>query len=255
MHQVAKGSRGGAEWVLRLAVAGACVAAAWSAWAYYSELNSLFYSKVGVSEAQTRSGDLVSALALLLCAALSLVGARSWWIGLAGLWFLLQAGAHTVSRGHALSELALLAHSARYLAPLALLLLAHGRARGAEGVLRWAAALTFTAHGVEALAHVPAFLDLLLLTARRFDLPGSEDQAAGLLNVIGVLDLAVAGLVLVRRFRGIALYMTVWGAVTLASRVSAGGLAQWPEALVRLPNAAAPAALYLLWRRGEGLRD
>ena len=255
MDQVETRARSAAEWVLRLAVAGGCVAAAWSAWAHYTELNSLLYSRARLSEATARSVDLGGAVALLLCAGLSLVGTRSWWIGMAGIWFLLQAGAHMASRGHPLAELALPAHSARYLAPLALLLLARGRSGWAEVVLRWAAALTFTAHGVEALAHVPAFLDLLLLSARRFGLPGSEDQAVGLLNVIGVLDLAVAGLIVVRRFRGVALYMTVWGAVTLASRVTAGGLVQWPEALIRLPNAAAPAALYFLWRSRARLHD
>ena len=240
-----------AERVLRVAVAGAATAAAFSAWAHYSELNSLLFGHAGFSESAARSVDLGSAVGLVLAAALALLGTRSWLIGFAGLWFLLEAGARTVLRGHALPELALLAHSARYLLPLALLLLARGRAGWAEGVLRWAAALTFAAHGVEALAKVPAFLDLLLLTARRVGVPATEAQASGLLTVIGLVDLGVAGLVVVRRMRGVALYMLVWGAVTLASRVTAGGLVQWPEALVRLPNAAAPAALFLLWARRE----
>jgi hypothetical protein len=243
----------GAEWVLRLAVAGAAIAGAWSAWAHYSELNSLLYAHAGVSESQARSVDVGCAVGLLLSAALALCGTRSWWIGFAALWFLGEAGARMLLRGHALPELALLAHSARYLLPLALLLASRERTGWAEGCLRWAAALTFAAHGIEALNHVPGFLDLLLLTARRFGLPVSEAQAAGLLTVIGVLDLALAGLIVVRRVRGVALYMAFWGAVTLASRVTAGGLAQWQEALVRLPNAAAPAALFFLWSRRDRL--
>lgn len=150
------------------------------------------------------------------------------------------------------SQWTLVAEAARYAVPLALLLLATKAQRPSAWILRIGIALTFAAHGREALAHTPRFVDLILIADghvsglleghRLFD----EASARTLLTGIGAIDLGLAVLGLVMRSRALWLYMAFWGFLTAASRVLAGGLDWWPAALERLPNGAAPLALVLL---------
>ncbi|MAT70283.1 MAG: hypothetical protein CMJ58_12260 [Planctomycetaceae bacterium] len=118
------------------------------------------------------------------------------------------------------------------------------RSRGFEAVLRWALAVTFAAHGVEALQHNPVFVDLLLDFARRwlrFDMP--EQSARWLLTAIGVMDVAVAVLCVTTRWRGVLLWMAAWGLVTALSRVAANGWFWWHDVAVRAPHFAVPLAI------------
>ncbi len=147
--------------------------------------------------------------------------------------------------------------AARIAAPLLLWMLAPDpffrlspmRTQAGIGILRGAIALVFLAHGIEALSHHPEFLDLIIVSARKW--PGwnmSEQVAEQLLTAIGAVDIVVAGLCLVRHWPAVAWYMAFWGAVTAASRVTAGGWAfHWHEFATRMPHAGLPLALALYW--------
>lgn len=153
----------------------------------------------------------------------------------------------------------LFAQSARIAAPLALglLTLAQRRGEAVDSRLpvvalecgRWAIVATFVAHGLEAAQHNPAFIDLILLSARRV---GSgwigQSGAEGWLTLIGGVDLLAASVLAWRRSPWVAGYMAVWGLITAASRMIAYGvfLGGWGFA-TRAPHAVVPAVLLLCW--------
>ena len=92
--------------------------------------------------------------------------------------------------------------AARIAAPAGLLLLdpwrparplREKRTRSAVTLLRWAAAVTFLAHGIESWQHNPQFTDLLIgATARVFGAELSQSTAEKLLSIIGAADMLVA---------------------------------------------------------------
>ncbi|MCA9232595.1 MAG: hypothetical protein KDA57_18240 [Planctomycetales bacterium] len=148
--------------------------------------------------------------------------------------------------------------SARIAAPLALLLLDPWRAKRplSESRIRLAChlslvaiALTFFAHGIEALEHNAEFVDLLIVSSSRLlgnALPQANCET--LLTIIGGLDLLVAVACLVPRFRSILWWMAFWGAVTALSRITAFGWeSAWHAAATRFPHLGLPLAVVLHW--------
>ena len=243
-----------ADPVLRATAVVTCLTAAWVSWARYSSVNSQLFMGWGLGESTARWVDRAAAV-LLIGSAAAMLGSRAgsrvarvtW--GLAALWLLALALALSLQGGAPYTALALPAHAVRYGTPVVVLLLASGRARLAGGLLRAAVAITFSAHGLEALGHHPAFIDLIIGGARRsLELGVSEVQARALLTVIGVLDLLSAALLVTRRWPLVPGYMAAWGAITLGSRVLAWGFEQWAEAGIRVANAGAPLALLYYWR-------
>jgi len=116
-------------------------------------------------------------------------------------------------------------------------------------LMRWAVAITFAAHGIEAWLHYPAFIDLVIGTA--WNLFGAGLPQAGverLLTIIGVLDVVIAVICVTTRVRGVLWWMAIWGGVTAFSRITAYGFdASWHMTLVRMPHVGVPVAVVLIW--------
>jgi len=108
-----------------------------------------------------------------------------------------------------------------------------------EWVLRIALCGEFLGHGVFALRAAPGF-QALLMNAAGF----SQGMAERALPVIGVIDVLIALLALVRPVRGVLLYAAVWGFLTALSRPLAG-LEIW-DFVERWPNWGVPLALLLV---------
>lgn len=151
------------------------------------------------------------------------------------------------------------ASAARIAAPFALLLVHWSRFRALLGIavtptcerlIRVALALTFAAHGVEALQHRGSFVDMLITASGNLlSMRMTESLATGLLIAIGVIDLVLAVLVLVRRWRQVALYMAAWGLITASARlVVLRWDVGWYEFAIRAPHWALPLVLYYAWR-------
>ncbi|MEZ6066828.1 MAG: hypothetical protein R3B90_14240 [Planctomycetaceae bacterium] len=152
------------------------------------------------------------------------------------------------------------AHAARYLAPLALLLLdwwppvvkfSLGRAGVGLFFLRLGAAATFAGHGLQALRQSREgghFVELITGSMEHvFHWDVSTDHAQLALGVIGGMDIGLAiGLMLVRS-RPIACWMGVWGILTAVSRVLALGPEAYPMVLIRFAHGGAPFTLFLYW--------
>lgn len=117
-----------------------------------------------------------------------------------------------------------------------------------EWVLRIAVAGEFFGHGVFALQGKPAWIDWLA----NF---GISDQAlaAQLLFLVGVIDLTVALVVLVRPIRLVLLWAVLWGFWTALLRPIVGEPV-W-DFIERWANWGAPLALLLLLGWPKSLKD
>lgn len=151
------------------------------------------------------------------------------------------------------------AGAARIAAPLVLLLVHWSKIRKLMGIaitptvewlLRVSIALTFAAHGLEAMQQRGSFLDMLIVTAHRlFDVRLEESTAQTMLLIIGVIDLVVAVLIVARRWRPVAGYMAAWGLITAAARFFALGVDRgWYEFAIRSAHWVLPLVLVLAWR-------
>lgn len=152
---------------------------------------------------------------------------------------------------------ALLNHAVRYIAPVILLVWMWNVHRG-SGVLTkgwmWAlrasASATFLGHGLNALQTSPSHVELIQLT---FGLGVSESAAAKALVLIGCIDVLVAVLLLVRPMRWVVGWMSVWGMIAVASRLTAYGFAEgWDAAAIRVGNAGVPLVIWMAWVKKIG---
>lgn len=112
-----------------------------------------------------------------------------------------------------------------------------------EWVLRVSVAGEFAGHGVFALQIKKSFIPLIT------GLGLSESLAVSVLPMIGILDLSLALLILLKPVRGALLWMTIWGFLTALARPLAGEPV-W-DFVERWANWGAPLALLLLteWRK------
>lgn len=141
----------------------------------------------------------------------------------------------------------------RLVAPFGLLLFDRSsnrpacRATQVIEVLRWATAIVFLAHGIEAWLLNPKFVDLLLLSANQLlgaDL--TQESAESLLKLIGVADILAAFGCMFSRWRPLLWWMAAWGLITASSRLVAY---PWQmalhETLTRVAHFGLPLAVAL----------
>lgn len=111
--------------------------------------------------------------------------------------------------------------------------------KAVEWILRLAVFGTFVGHGLIAVLVVPSqWLGYLKLV-------GFEGELArNLLLIIGLLDVALAILVVVKPLKPILIYCAIWAFATALMRPIAGqGILEFIE---RMANFLAPLALYFL---------
>lgn len=160
-------------------------------------------------------------------------------------------------RGGLFAELALAEQAVRFATPASLFILiwscgkTNGRPKRSIAVelLVVATVCTFVSHGYKALQAYGPFVDLILLSDQRVFQTGIEQQLAeNLLIIIGWADIAVACLIILLRWKWVAVYMSVWGFLTAGSRVTALGMEAWPETVIRVANGGAPLVLFFMFR-------
>jgi hypothetical protein len=180
----------------------------------------------------------------------------------AGLYLLLQAMAAKLNGGKGFAELMVSAHATRY--ALAFLLMGfigqrfvgeQWKTRSNECLFLLAAlacSATFAIHGWEAWNHKASFLDLVIGSANLIHLHLGEGFVQKLLSCIGIMDIAMACLVLLYPNRELLLWMAIWGLVTALSRPLSIGLGAWYETAVRSGNFVLPYCMALLLAAGIG---
>lgn len=177
-------------------------------------------------------------------------------VGLAGLIAATDAVVGAIQGGYAFAQWTPAAHGLRIAAPLSLALLLWAARDEKKGplverlgvvLLRVGTAAVFLAHGGEAMLGHPSFQDFLIGTAER--LVGwslHEGHVQPLLIGIGVMDAALALLVLSGRKSRWLWWAAAWGAITAGARVTTYGWEVYGDILLRLPHIAAPLALWCL---------
>ena len=147
------------------------------------------------------------------------------------------------------------ARAARYLLPVALLLLIEwnkrrdGQPNAILTIMRLAIAMTFFGHGTKVLFHSSSFLNLITGFEQNivgFDL-FNPVMTTVMLDVIGIVDLVAAVLILTTRWHWVALYMAGWTFLTATSRVFANGLVAWDDIVIRASYYGIPLAIICLY--------
>jgi hypothetical protein len=251
---------------LQITVVVQCLGAAWQlAWLGSSPIFSLLWHSpelggLGLSEGFSLGVERAFAAALLVAALLVAWRPAVWSAGWsAGLLATLVLAMWWTVEGYqpspdwlprwAAAFFPLLTHAARVGCPLGLALLLAGDSQRALRVLRWAIAVTFAAHGLEAMQHNYEFVNMLIVAAQRllgWRMPQAVAEAS--LTVIGVLDVVLALGCLTGRLRSVLWYMAVWGLATAAARIV---VFPWDQGFAacatRLPHATIPLYLALEW--------
>ena len=109
-----------------------------------------------------------------------------------------------------------------------------------EWALRIGVFGTFLGHGIFALQHKPAWLHFLTFWGI------STESSWTMMTAIGVIDVFIAGITLLRPNRAVLLYAACWAFATALMRPVAGGF--FLDFVERAANWAAPLALYF-WLR------
>ncbi|MFP6665842.1 MAG: hypothetical protein VB876_00925 [Pirellulales bacterium] len=158
--------------------------------------------------------------------------------------------------GFFMSEWALISEAARFALPLVLFVLtplpgsdraSPSRLAGGIWLLRIAAAMTFVGHGLNSLYLNPKFVDFLLAAAAHISWDLSQSTAETVLRAIGVVDLAAAALMMLKRWRIIAFYMALWALVAATARLVHSGPESHFELLIRSGNYCVPLIVGLFW--------
>lgn len=246
-------------WCLRVGLALQCVAVIHLSLAYYTPINTWLFMECGLPEETAKLVDQIGAGVLALCALSALCAPRLPALALMSTWFILLSLSTWSAAAHPYVWLAPANQALRALSPIALWLLLrsdrtptaeHSKRQRLSGLwlLRLCIAATFAGHGLMATWQHPPFIDLILGSVRKLT-PWSlsEARASGLLVAVGILDLGMAALILVRPFRSIALYMACWALITALSRMTERGVTAWPETLLRTVHWLAPLGLFLYW--------
>lgn len=256
-----------AGWLLRVAVLGHCIGAAATIFHKLgSGLGTYFFQEASAAHATVAFWERMAAYGLLAFGIAAFL--RPHWALLLpiALLTIADAWARVFNGGAPFAEWTLWAHALRYTAPVALAALALGALNRWPGpprhqtavawMLRAAVAVVFTVHGLEALNQHPRFIDYLIGTGENLaGLQIQEAQAVAVLKVIGVVDIAVAALVLIRPFPAVLFWMAFWGFITAMARVTTFGPDVYYEVLLRFSHFLAPLAVFCLIRNARALRE
>ncbi len=224
-------------------------------------INAFLFLDLGLSHPQAAWVERL-VVVLMLAASVSGVVWRRWPLFLpAAIYLTAESVARWHVQGQAFSDWVLLSHSARYVTPCAaivLILAARGSASAArrfetagEWALRIPLAAVFAAHGTEAFVGNPGFVDLIISSAANLTgMRVTESAALTALEVIGCMDVAVAGVILTRPGRLVLGWAAGWASIAALSRITANGWSAYPDVLVRASYYFGPIALWsLLVRR------
>ncbi|SMF28605.1 hypothetical protein [Pseudobacteriovorax antillogorgiicola] len=212
----------------------------------------------GLEEVFSYALNYAIAIVLLGVAMATLKEVRAWPLLVMGFVFITEAFFKTVLGGQFASNLTLGAHMVRYMWPLLLGLSlsfdSTGQSLKRRDVLfflRLAISGTFVVHGVEALMMHPKFIDFIIVANTKFPwLPATEGFARNALIAIGLIDIVVAMLVMMRPSLWSLGYMAIWGALTAGARVIFADIQGIPDMILRAPHWGIPLLLMvLMWKR------
>ncbi len=236
--------------LLKLALVFQTMGFAMEAFFYGSAIGKFFWLKFAISDQWAFSMDRLIVASVLVLSLVSLWKSYFSAFFAIFLYGLFRAFCIYYNGGSYLSELAFFTQMARYTMPLALAISCLKMRSPLAFVwsIKIAIAVTFVAHGFEALNLHPKFVDFIIKTFRIYlGVSVSEATCHYMLFVIGVADILAAIALLIVNSKASIVYMAFWGALTAICRIlydPTNGLA---DTLSRVSHFAIPLALYMFY--------
>lgn len=221
---------------------------AYDGWHYGSPINSVMFLNLNVPDVWANFFDHFFIFFVLIMTTAFLVFSEWIFLVIPFLWLTAHPIASIILHGSFAYQFSMFAFAARWMLPLALVLLAVQKPKGALAILKISIALTFASHGIEALAEHPIFMDYILDFAETwFGIELTISQTKTILFAMGWIDMIVAVLIVWTPSRTALLYMTAWGLVTAVARVVYHGDNGITGMLLRTSHWTVPLALYLAY--------
>ena len=204
------------------------VGQALSVYIYGSELGTTFFLNFDFSETHSQYIERFFATMVFIIWGLLFFTKKYWLLIYFAIFSILLSLGSFIQNAHFDAQFSFGAHLIRYCLPIGLIFLYQNKSQGpALGrlILRWGLAMTFIFHGVEALSFHPEFIDYLIEGGQLiFHTNMTESRAKNLLTLIGILDIAVGGLIGAKNIGIVVLYMLIWGGLTAVYRPIYHGL-------------------------------
>lgn len=236
--------------LLKFAVVLQTATAAWMILEFGSKVNSYFFHVHNVSDDVLSQFDLVLGyLMYALALWVMLKPSKIPLITLSALFFMLSVF-KTLYGGAAFTDGAVFAAAIRIVLPVVYLARLSEEGIIRERILlllRLAIVATFVMHGYECIMGHGTFVDYVIGSAHNLiNLEVSESQALEVLRWIGIVDIAVALLLLGVNWTWVPAYMAFWGTVAAFSRITHSGWdGAWFKTCVRVANGVGPFVLFL----------
>ena len=112
--------------------------------------------------------------------------------------------------------------------------------------------LIFMSHGVGCFLKNSLYIDYIIGFVGDYT-PFSikQYQAEQLLNIIGIIDVVVAVLVLLRPSKTLIYWLIFWGLLTSLLRIVDAGIFNYTEFLIRAPHFGFPIAMLIIWNKKQ----
>lgn len=211
-----------------------------------SELGSYFFLQHNVSENLVKIFENIFSSLMILSLVLYSFKRKSYLLIFPFIGVLVLGVGPLLGRGELLYQLSMGEQSAKLGLVLGLIFLGLDKKHFAQLSLKIGIGLTFIIHGIKCFYSPPNFLDYLLDFFEKLNWSSiSNEQAQKVLLWIGILDLFVGTLGVLKNYRTVWLYMIVWGGLTSFERFFYQGLFGIIPMFIRSAHFIVPMILYM----------
>lgn len=106
------------------------------------------------------------------------------------------------------------------------------------------------AHGIGSFLDNGLYIDYIIGFVRDYTaLSIKQQQAEELLTVIGIIDVTVAVLVLIKPFKALIYWVIFWGFLTALLRIVDASILNYAEFLMRVPHFGLPLVLLIILKQ------
>ncbi len=108
--------------------------------------------------------------------------------------------------------------------------------------------LIFMSHGMGCFSKNPLYIDYILgFFGDYTSLSVKQNQAEQMLDIIGIIDVIVAVLVLIKPFKALIYWLIFWGFLTSLLRIVDASILNYIEFLMRVPHFGLPIVMLIIW--------
>ncbi len=108
--------------------------------------------------------------------------------------------------------------------------------------------LIFMSHGLGCFSKNPLYIDYILgFFGDYTSFSVKQNQAEQLLDIIGIIDVIVAVLVLIKPFKALIYWLIFWGFLTSLLRIVDASILNYIEFLMRVPHFGLPIVMLIMW--------